>query len=92
MFICFLSDTNIIISLSVSITPTGFCGGWIIHPLLPSVVSTVYGQQTDARAVRPYKLLITHFARADARTERPYKHTWLLRTRHAVSLQAECPY
>ena len=41
--------------------------------LLSSVVSTVNGQQTDARAVRPYKLLITHFARADARTERPYK-------------------
>ena len=41
--------------------------------LLPSVVSIVNGQQTDARAVRPYKLLITHFARADTRAERPYK-------------------
>ena len=30
-------------------------------------------QQTDARTVCPYKLLITHFARADTRTERPYK-------------------
>ena len=40
--------------------------------LLPSVVSIVNGQQTDARTERPYKLLITHFARADTRAECPY--------------------